>query len=167
MKKGSDCLNMNKKKFVFIIFLVLTVAWCFYIWSFSLKDAMASNADSEKVVKIVNKVLKDITGKRRHVSAYLVRKLGHFSEFSVLGILLFCTLKSSKLKKMSKCCIVGILSGAAVALSDEFLQSFSDGRSPQITDALIDLSGVIFGFSLAMLVLFAYFKIFKKTQKHF
>ena len=52
--------------------------------------------------------------------------------------------------------------GLIYAISDEIHQSFIPGRSAQVTDVLIDTSGVIFGIVLVLLI---YTLIKKKRLK--
>ncbi len=85
--------------------------------------------------------------------SYLIRKGAHFSEYAILGMLLTGwsrTFKWNKWIQGGVCWGIGTL----YAMSDEFHQMFSDGRSPQIFDVCIDSSGVLFGI-LAMGVVYA------------
>ena len=56
------------------------------------------------------------------------------------------------LKLTSKITITSI-TGIIYAISDEIHQSFIPGRSPQVTDVLIDTMGVILGILLVILVI--------------
>ncbi len=75
-----------------------------------------------------------------------IRKLAHFVEFSFFGFFLSATVHAyGGFKNQIFKILFFIL---AVPVTDEFLQHFSDGRSSQVRDVLIDFSGGLFGFLL-------------------
>lgn len=152
----------NKALLIAIVFLILTVLWSMFIWSFSVKDATESTADSDGVVEIVNEVIETVTGKKVDVGDYIVRKLGHFSEFSVLGVLLFMTVHYFGANSIPFRYAFGLGGGLFVSVTDECIQLFSDGRSAQVTDVLLDMSGVFVGFTLSLLVLMLYLQRIKQ-----
>ena len=76
----------------------------------------------------------------------LLRKLGHFAEFSCLGI--FLTWLLAMLKKPVA---LTLLCGFSVACMDEFIQCFVPNRGPGILDVLLDTAGVVFGLSVLLL----------------
>lgn len=147
-----------------IVFLIFAVFWSFFIWSFSLKDAADSTADSDKVVELVNEVIEQVTGKESQVGSYIIRKLGHFSEFCVLGILLFCTVHFFGARGVLRRYLFASAPGLAVAVTDECIQLFSKGRSAQLTDVLLDFSGVLSGLTLSMIVLWFFYKYIRKKK---
>ena len=61
--------------------------------------------------------------------------------------------------------IVSLVIGIIYAASDEIHQSFVPGRSPQITDVMIDTMGVLLGILLVMLCLNIFSKIKQRTKK--
>jgi VanZ family protein len=73
----------------------------------------------------------------------LVRKGAHFTEFAILGILLFAALYPAR-NKLFPSFIAALIIGALYGLADELHQYFIPGRSCQIKDMLIDASGVLF-----------------------
>ena len=90
----------------------------------------------------------------------VVRKIAHFSEYSILGIWI-CTdfflwkkkdvPETSSLRRILLC---SWLVGTAYAVSDEFHQIFVEGRSGELLDVLIDSGGVLTGVMLICLVRF-------------
>lgn len=88
-------------------------------------------------------------------SEFFVRKLAHFSEYALLGISLILPViayYSDRFRRRSLFLITwGIC--AAYAASDEFHQSFSPGRSPQLRDVVIDSCGALTGILLGLLIL--------------
>lgn len=71
----------------------------------------------------------------------LIRKIAHFSEFALLGLL--CSgLAVLELEKIP----VGLLgAGLAVACIDETIQLYVPGRASSLLDVWIDTSGFAFG----------------------
>ena len=81
---------------------------------------------------------------------HIIRKLAHFTIYTILGILLMSlaeTFDYKNRKRLFLCILIGLL----YACLDEFHQSFTPGRTPLITDVLIDTLGVIVG-SLIVLI---------------
>ena len=132
--------------------LLATVFWIaaavIFIFSQSLPDIPASQAQSERVMEIVEPILEPIVGEG-NVTNHLVRKLAHFTEFGVLGmalstllVLLGCTLSR----------LLHALSFAAlIALSDETLQLFSQ-RGSQVQDVWLDIAGAVCGLAFILLL---------------
>ena len=74
--------------------------------------------------------------------APLIRKLAHFIEFMILGILVYMNLKEFKVRNILTYAIV--FSGL-YAISDEIHQLFVLNRHCSIGDMAIDISGAIIG----------------------
>lgn len=132
--------------------LVAVIAWALLIFAFSAQNGEESSETSGKVVTLViraiqpdygNLPIRDQIAFRDRVS-FIIRKLAHFSEYAVLGLLL-CGMYASFGKKKLSLGLFSFLTGAAYAATDEFHQMFSVGRSPQIIDVGIDSAGVLCG----------------------
>ena len=70
-----------------------------------------------------------------------IRKLAHFCEFALLGLLLchsFSALGVSNRTATGYILFLALFS----AVLDEYIQSFSPGRACRVTDVLLDFSGV-------------------------
>ncbi|MDX9808271.1 MAG: VanZ family protein [Acholeplasma sp.] len=89
--------------------------------------------------------------------SFWIRKLAHFTEYFILGVLLFVAYQSSY-QKMKLYTII-FLQGLITASIDETIQLFTPNRSGELRDVLIDFLGVMFG------VLFVYL-IYQKVIKH-
>lgn len=90
---------------------------------------------------------------------HIIRKLAHFTIYTILGILLMClavTFDFTNKKRL----LLSVLIGFLYASLDEFHQSYTPGRTALVTDVLIDTVGVIVG-SLIVLV---YFKIMQNKR---
>jgi VanZ family protein len=69
----------------------------------------------------------------------VIRKLGHVTEYFVLGILLFRAFRgSSTEKKMWQWALLSVAVTALYAASDELHQSFVTTRTPSVLDVGID-----------------------------
>ena len=133
-------IKIKDKKWIGVLILILTIA---VIWGQSCLPPEGSSAESGWVKEILQKVLGLIFGKVE-VSEMLVRKMGHFTEYLILGAELtafFPTLKTA---------IIPML-GFGTAFLDETIQIFS-GRGPQIQDVWIDLAGVLVGMAVMLLI---------------
>ena len=122
-----------------------------FIWGQSLMTADSSTRESESVLSFVRPAVTAVIQCLQRLGidadpAVLVRKLAHFTEFAVLGILMY--LLFSTPERGSR----GILPAAACLAAagvDEFLQRFADGRAPALRDVGIDFAGACVGILLA------------------
>lgn len=84
----------------------------------------------------------------------LLRKLGHFTEFCCLGMLL-CWLTGMLQKKRWP--LWGLFIGVAVAAIDETIQRFVPDRGPSVKDVGIDTLGICLGIVIIYII---------RKQKH-
>lgn len=137
--------QQDVKTKILLGFLIATVA---FIWGHSMMPADLSSNESGWVMAVIKPFLELFVGKD-NVTAHLVRKLAHFTEYFVLGAelaLFFTWLKSPALdsRKWLRW-VLPLLIGLCVASLDETIQIFVDGRGPAVTDVLLDFSGVCAG----------------------
>ena len=102
--------------------------WLALIFRQSSMPAVQSDAESDGLLDVVAKWLPFMT-------AHLLRKLAHFGEFGILGLLLSQCLRSNA--------AFPLFAGLLCALSDETIQLFVQGRSSQVSDVWVDFSGVV------------------------
>ena len=154
-----------------IILIILLLCTFFVIFGFSSQDGETSGGLSRN---ITNKILQfsnkynaleqeekeQIAGKTEKI----IRKVAHFSIYTVVGLLLMGLLSTYKIKENWRM-ILSILLGMIYAASDEIHQSFIPGRSPKITDVCIDTLGVILGILLILLAIKIYNRILQKYYK--
>ena len=98
-------------------------------------------------------------------SNLFVRKLGHFSEYAVLGFFAFAyfsnIFQTGREKiQLETSFFISFLFCFSYAVSDEFHQTFVIGRDGNFMDVLIDSEGVLFGIIISI-ILFSV-KILKK-----
>ena len=130
-----------------LILLVLIVIWAVLIFGLSGQNGTESSGLSRKIVEIFTKdeEIVDI------VEPY-VRKLAHFSEYGLGGILfisLFSTYKWTDRKMM----FVSIALGIWYASMDEIHQLMVDGRHGSIFDVYLDSLGFSTGVCGMMAIL--------------
>ena len=155
----------EKKKIILrAVLTTLTGALIGWIFSNSLKNAESSSSQSGAVLRAIQTFFDVLCpGGGIVVSSHFIRKAAHFSEYALLGAMLFFTSRSSTVKW--KTFFIPAFLAAAVPFLDEGLQFFSEGRSPQLTDVGIDLSGALFGMLFAWAVLYVAAAIRRKRRK--
>ena len=114
------------------IMIVMAFTMMGIIFLFSSCNANISSMQSDMIVKLINNVMP--------INSFFVRKLAHFSLFFILELILFLTVKNIYLS---------FFISSGYALLDEFHQYFVPGRSCELRDVLIDISGCI----LAILII--------------
>lgn len=141
------------------ILIILLLALFSTIFNFSSQDGEKSGSLSREITEMITKNIKsieqfekskkeEILGKIEHI----VRKLAHFSLYTLVGILAMSLMSTYHLKQIKR---VGIsfAIGALYAILDEIHQSFIPGRTPLVGDVLIDSCGVIVGIGIVLICL--------------
>ena len=134
----------------------LAVCWMVVIFAFSARNADLSTQDSMSIGILFGRLVvpsfAEMDAQMQVSFADLVdhpiRKLAHATEYAVLGFLLTGSYADRSKKR----------------LLDELHQLFVPGRSCELTDMLIDSSGVVAG-TLAGLFLFMYWKGRKERKR--
>ena len=159
MKKIKDL--SKAQKIGFFVFLVLSILTVIFIFSNSMKNGEASSADSEWLSELVANIINSIfkTSLAPVDTAAPVRTFAHFSEFALLA---FCLSGAfyNLFEKAKKYFPWVFITTVTVALIDETIQLFSEGRAFQLFDIFIDSSGGIFGFLFFLLII----SIFTKNK---
>ena len=135
------------KKTISIMSLIL---WMIVIFSFSSADANKSTGTSDKVITTMIEIKDKITDQETPISekeiivknsSFYVRKIAHITEYLILGILMFNTLKQFNILNIYYAIILCVL----YSCTDEFHQLFINGRSGSFRDVLIDTIGILLG----------------------
>ena len=122
------------------------------IFSNSLKGSVSSTADSDSVISLLNPLIEWIFGKDHQLDLhFLVRKAAHLVEFGALGFLVTLLILAWKQKKSRYFSGYEFFYVLAVAVVDEFIQSFT-GRTSSVKDVLLDFFGALLGFTVAFLI---------------
>ncbi len=150
-----------------IITVLLTIALCVTIFCLSAENATESSATSRGIIKKVIALFIDdfenlSEAKQKEICApfqFVVRKSAHFCLYFLLGTLAFLSvLTYDKIASWLKVSI-GISFAYLYAVSDEIHQRFVPGRSGELRDTLIDLSGAIIGVFITVFIV-------KRTKKY-
>ncbi len=143
---------MHKTKIVRIIFLILTILTAAAIFMFSSEDGKKSGETSRGVVKTVIDILPNTKnldeGQKQEVienSQPIIRKLAHFSIYTLLGLNVMGFLSTYNNINTKKQIILALTICIVYAISDEIHQHFSANRTPKILDVGIDTCGSILG----------------------
>ncbi len=150
MKKEKEDKREKLKKIFSIIFLII---WCLVIFFFSNQDGISSTKSSSFVVGIVNAILNlfiniDLT--KYELATFIIRKLAHMFVYFVLFFFIYNVFKQYKVKRIISFSYIFCL---LYAISDEIHQLFINERSGQVTDVLIDMSGVVIASILLFLII--------------
>ena len=145
---------INKKV---VVWGLLVVIWMIFIFVMSEMDANTSDDQSKTIaIGIVNKYDK-ITGASpktlsKHKTKafiedtnYLFRKLSHAFVYLVLAILIMNFLLSLRKNSLYQYYIISIIIAFLYACTDEYHQTFINGRTGQFSDVLIDSIGALLG----------------------
>ena len=141
---------------IFCIFLwILVILWAGLIFFMSSMDTNESNGKSKTIINdVVEKSVETINGlgiTDKHPSEnkmnqvieklnYPLRKAAHASEYFIFTILILIALKNSGVKG-NKRFIIALVICFIYACTDEYHQTFVNGRTGQFSDTLIDTFG--------------------------
>lgn len=163
----------SNKKIVSWIFVIL---WAGLIFFMSSMDTNESNGKSKTIINdVVERSVETTNGlgitdkhptenKMNQVIEklnYPLRKAAHASEYFIFTILILIALKNSGVKENKKF-IIALVICFVYACTDEYHQTFVNGRTGQFSDTLIDTFG---GFISCLMYTFM-MKINKIRKKH-
>lgn len=160
--RGSKCTKLR-------ILLLLTVLWMGLIFWFSSRTSTESSTFSKGLLNAVLQIVmphweqRSAAEKKEIIRSLhtVFRKLGHFSEFSVLGLLLTLTVRQFPNRYPNRrqkhpairAYALPALLALLYACTDEFHQRFVAGRSCELRDVCIDTAGACCGILFCMLLL--------------
>lgn len=134
------------------------------IFLFSAQPAEASSETSGGVVEAVADAFGiEKSEENIDVLTVIVRKLGHFSEYALLGgafFLLFSHFRSSLKLKL----LVSFFASVGYAATDEIHQKFVPGRAMRLSDIGIDALGSAAGIAAAAVIIAWALKRIKKKK---
>ena len=147
-----------------VFFFVLTAAMITFAFVHSAMPAEVSEEESGGVLDFLYKLLPQL-GISLELTDHIVRKLAHFTEFTLIGMLSTTCAYSFNRLRPYRYTVYVLFTGLAAAVTDETIQLFSEGRSGQITDVLLDFSGVVTGMLFLLLCFMLYIQIRKRKGK--
>ncbi len=161
--------------------LVTAVSFCLLlcmygvIWGFSEQDGDTSSSlslrISEGLVRFFDAVARrhwteDIRKGWALYFEHPVRKLAHFGEYAVMGILIFGIWRPwANNERFGVRCLITVLWVFCSAASDEIHQTFIDGRDGNFADVLLDTCGGTFGLWFSVTVTRLFERAGKKRRK--
>lgn len=149
-----------------IIFAVLTISTFITIFTFSNQNGDESGSTSREFTRKIIEILqidKNLNEYEKEKlienSQFIIRKLAHFTIYTIAGINIYGFVNTYNIKRKNKI-LSTLLVGVAYATSDEIHQMFLENRTPAIRDIMIDSCGVLFGIAIFLIL----DKIMKATK---
>jgi len=141
-------MKANQRK---LLILLGVVFWMAIIFKLSAQPGEQSNILSAKVTNVIVSVVQQLRPDVNIVSLnYFIRKCAHFLAYLVLGIIVLFAMK--KIGYTGKTGVwITLLICIGYATTDELHQAFVPGRTPKLTDIVIDSSGATLGTSIYLL----------------
>lgn len=130
-----------------LVLWLLVISCMSVIFAFSSQEATESKKTSSRFITVVVRLLdinnslsqESIENIAENITTF-VRKSAHFSIYALLGALVALLLSQYGLKGKRQL-LFAVLWVLLYACSDEFHQTFVEGRSGEIRDVLIDTAG--------------------------
>lgn len=155
-----------------IVLIALIVGWMFMIFDFSADDGVESQTLSDKITIKVVHIIKpsyDSMPKTEQKAlfnkvSFIVRKIGHFGEYGILGLLvtgLLLTFEKIRAIKLKWIVLISTLWCTVYAVTDEVHQIFVNGRTAKVGDVFVDMFG---GFLAAVILVAIWNKINKRKE---
>ena len=142
-----------------VIFMILSGLSIAFAFVHSMMPASVSSAESNSFVMILRSFFQ-IFGVAPEAVPGLVRKLAHYTEFSVIGAMLTSSAYSFDRIKPYRYLVQVLFVGLLTAVTDETIQLFVEGRAGMIVDVWIDFSGVLTGTAVMLL----FYTIYKNAR---
>lgn len=139
------------------LYSFISLLWIGVIFSFSLQNAEVSSATSKKVGQVIIESSLPVVSKKFDAMSTselrqfyrILREYAHFIEFFILGVLIYLTLREyAMVHKVGK----GIAMCLMVAVLDETLQVFVEGRARELSDMMLDAYGSILGVAIIYVI---------------
>lgn len=157
------------------ILIVLSIAWMVLIFCMSAQNSEESSSlSSGLLTRLLSWLTPDWDSMGAREKRLLLekwhtffRKLGHFSEYAVLGALLTAALRIRHTERQSPPFTrvwLPPLAALCYAATDEFHQRFVPGRSCELRDVMIDFSGALLGTLTVLCILHLHRKRQEKRE---
>lgn len=139
---------MNKQKTL----LIFTILWIVFIFLQSIQTGEVSGNTSGRITLFMVNSLEWIGLQVDFQSmSIILRKTAHFTEFFILGILLNFLYESYNFA-VKHGILLTIFSGITIAILDESIQTFVEGRAGTIVDVGIDSLGIVSAVGIYLLI---------------
>ena len=142
---------MKIKKIITIILIIAWMTLVFYLSNqISDESSKLSGGITRAILHFFN-ILEGKTIEQQSQIETIVRKLAHYSIYTIGGILILSHVNLYKISANKKV-IVSQLVGTLYATTDEIHQLFVPGRSGEIRDVCLDSLGVITGIIITLII---------------
>lgn len=128
------------------------IVWAIVISAFST-GAFTSENTSRVIIPALHWLFPGTPMETLFVIHHYIRKSAHFTEYFILSLLLLRAIRGENRGIRLAWALLAIAIVACYASLDEFHQSFVPGRTPAVTDVMIDTSGGIAAQAIAALVM--------------
>lgn len=149
-----------------VLYSLISIAWIILIFGFSMKNGEESSTQSSELTHTVLYILSqlgfasvcNLTSEEFTKAESIIRTLGHFLEFMVLGVLIENLVSriiryiSREPKARHPEYLLAAAVCLAIAVADEIIQLGSPGRAFQIQDIAVDLAGASIGIAAVRLL---------------
>jgi len=128
------------------------LAWAVVISIFST-GAFTSENTGRVIIPVLHWLLPHAPMETLILLHHYIRKSAHFTEYFILSLLLLRGIRGENRGLKLAWALLAIAIVACYASLDEFHQSFVPGRTPAVTDVMIDTSGGIAAQAIAALTM--------------
>ena len=119
---------------------LLVLLWAVLIYGSSSSD-FGGEQTSRIVIPVLHFLLPSAEPETLDLMHEFIRKSAHFVNYGVLGALLFRALRAPHKGWAMRWAFWAVLIAGTYACSDEYHQSFEEGRGASAMDALLDTTG--------------------------
>jgi VanZ family protein len=116
------------------------ILWAAVISGFSTHLFTSENT-SHIIVPVLHWLLPHASQATLELLHHYIRKSAHFTEYFILSLLILRGIRAGRKEAHLAWAAITLLAVAAYASLDEYHQSFVPGRTPAVTDVLIDTTG--------------------------
>lgn len=129
-----------------IISMVIIGVWLVVIWGHSMVPANISDEESLGFLEILARVVPF------ELTNYMIRKTAHFTEYAILGALLYNAYYDKAILIIRKI-VYATITAWFIAFFDETIQLFVEGRAGLISDVWLDLCGAVVAIILTCVII--------------
>ena len=116
------------------------LAWAVVISLFSTGTFTADNT-GRIIIPMLHWLFPSLPPQTLALLHHIIRKCAHFTEYFILSLLILRAIRAGRHGTKLAWAVLAIVLVAGYASLDEFHQRFVPGRTPAVTDVLIDTTG--------------------------
>lgn len=148
-----------KHRYTFrIIMMLITAGLIAFAFIHSSMPADVSAEESEDVLSFLLNIFNSL-GINAELTDHIIRKAAHFTEYTAIGLMMMNTAYAFNKRRPYKYYPHILFAGLFTAVIDEAIQLNVVGRSGQITDVLLDFTGILAGSVVMLIILTIHKKI--------